>query len=109
MTTPDQFEPSVEPVSPESDKPQPKPSRPKRKPPEKPRTDPVVLQWRLLTDQDLRATPCASCKHALWQIVQDETSPPEPEQGPLISVQVYCQVLHAWQDQILTDCSGNPR
>lgn len=79
----------------------PRPTRPTR-----PQLDPVVVQWRALTGQDLRGTPCASCKQGLWQIVEveDDATP----EGPMLEVQVYCQLLHAYQQQLLRHCGGNP-
>ena len=74
--------------------------------PRRPQLDPVVVQWRALTGQDLRGTPCASCKEGLWQIVEveDDATP----EGPMLEVQVYCQLLHAYQQQLLRHCGGNP-
>lgn|SRR5690554_1655784 len=92
------------PSEPSEKKPKPKGKSSPR--PKRPQLDPVVVQWRALTGQDLRGTPCASCKHGLWQIVEEEESG-TPE-GPLLTVQVYCQLLHAYQQQLLRHCGGNP-
>jgi len=93
-------------ISTESTPSEPSEKKPKPKRPPAPQVDAVVVQWRALTGQDLRGTPCASCKQALWQIVEveDDATP----EGPMLEVQVYCQLLHAYQQQLLRHCGGNP-